>query len=203
MRFEAAFQKAFGRAPTLLELERVRLVVDAFEVRDNDALVSIAGLLEFYGSESRETLKTCTVASRAMQDECADAIRRTLDDWLSASGRLLVDAVGSTIDRRLEMGAVKYAAAARQAMTEARAARAPSTGARSQRISASDWVMLFALLVLYSVFFGISCLLLGAMWAWQPALFGSALGPVGWILVLDVLVLVGVWGHRHQRLSRE
>jgi hypothetical protein len=203
MRFEAAFQKAFGRAPTPLELERVRRVVDAFEVRDNDALVSIAGLLEFYGGESRETLKRCTDASRAMQDECADAIRRTLDDWLSASGRLLVDAVGSAIDRRLEMGAARYAAAARQAMMVSRAACAPPTRGRSQRTSASGWVMLFGFLVLYSVFFGISCLLFGAMWAWQPSLFGSALAPVGWILGLDALVLVGVWWHRHRWPSAE
>src|SRR3954465_8733225 len=54
MKFETAFAKAWGRDPTSLEIERVRRVCDAFEVRDNDALLSIAGLLQFYDGNYRQ-----------------------------------------------------------------------------------------------------------------------------------------------------
>src|SRR6185436_14008713 len=54
MKYETAFAKAWGREPTALEIERVRRVCDAFEVRDNDALLSIAGLFEFYGGNHRQ-----------------------------------------------------------------------------------------------------------------------------------------------------
>jgi len=202
MNFEIAFMKAFGRAPTPVELERVRRVGDAFEVRDNDALMAMAGLLVFYDGASRETLNKGADVSREMANDCADTLRKTLDDWLSAGGRLLVEAVARTIDRRLEMGAAKYASAARRAWMEASTGLSPAVPSPSAHpLSALDWGMLFGWLVLYSVFFGILCLLIGALWGRNPSLFGNTLAPAAWIVGLDVLVLAGAWSWQRQRVK--
>lgn len=62
MKFETAFHRAWGRPPTRAEVASVDRVCDAFEVRDNDALKAIAGLLEYYHTHLRVYPGQCTTA---------------------------------------------------------------------------------------------------------------------------------------------
>ena len=62
MKFSTAFHRAFGRAPTPAEVASVERVCDAFEVRDNDALKAVAGVLEYYHAHLRVYPGQCTTA---------------------------------------------------------------------------------------------------------------------------------------------
>ena len=53
MKFETAFLRAFGRAPTRSEVDEVERICDAFGVQDDDALKHIAALLGFYHAQLR------------------------------------------------------------------------------------------------------------------------------------------------------
>jgi hypothetical protein len=198
MRFEAAFEKAFGRTPTAAELDRFRRVSDAFEVRDNDALMAIAGLLQFYDGSFRENLQTSSATSREMVAVASATICQTLDHWLSTKGRLVAEAIDRKIDQRLEMGAATFSATALRALQQAIPVRAPMPTPARLQLSAVECVMLFALFVLNTVFVGCSHLLIGGVWAWKPSLFRSSIEPVLWFLGSDVVVLAGAcwWWRR-------
>src|SRR5688572_28658983 len=74
MDFSIAFEKAFGRAPTPAELEKVQRVKLAFGVADNDALMTIAGLLAFHQSGTQEHLQE---SARVLQAVVRDERRRS------------------------------------------------------------------------------------------------------------------------------
>lgn len=86
MKYETAFQRAWGRAPTRAEVASVERVCDAFEVRDNDALKAIAGLLEYYHTHLR-----------AYPGQCTTAVQQWLGspDGVAALGRALQTASSS------------------------------------------------------------------------------------------------------------
>lgn len=89
MKFETAFYRAWGRAPTKAEIANVERVCDAFEVRDNDALKAIAGLLEYYHSHLRVYPGQCTTAVQQWLGSAdgAAALRRALSATSSPSSQ--------------------------------------------------------------------------------------------------------------------
>ncbi len=66
---EAAFRKAWGREPSRLERERLRRLREAFAIDENDALLTIAMVLEFYDG-----------IFRLYPEKCADAVRRVISE---------------------------------------------------------------------------------------------------------------------------
>jgi hypothetical protein len=74
---EAAFLKAWGREPSRLERERLRRLREAFAIDENDALLTIAMVLEFYDG-----------IYRLYPEKCADAVRRVFSEGRSPAGTL-------------------------------------------------------------------------------------------------------------------
>jgi hypothetical protein len=72
---EAAFLKAWGREPSRLERERLRRLREAFAIDENDALLTIAMVLEFYDG-----------IYRLYPEKCADAVRRAVNECRSSTG---------------------------------------------------------------------------------------------------------------------
>ena len=67
---EAAFFKAWGREPSRAERERLRRLQAAFAIDENDALLTIAMVLEFYDGIFRLYPEKCAVAVRHAIQEC-------------------------------------------------------------------------------------------------------------------------------------
>jgi hypothetical protein len=74
---EAAFLKAWGREPSRLERERLRRLREAFAIDENDALLTIAMVLEFYDG-----------IYRLYPEKCADAVRRVVSEGRSPAATL-------------------------------------------------------------------------------------------------------------------
>lgn len=68
---EAAFFKAWGRAPSRAELERIRRLQTAFSIDENDALLTIAMVLEFYDG-----------IFRLYPGKCAEAVKQAIKESL-------------------------------------------------------------------------------------------------------------------------
>ena len=185
MKFETAFEKAWGRKPTPLEIERVRLVCDAFEVRDNDALLSIAGLLEFYDGNYRQF---------------GGQFLKALDArFASADARL-----GSSIEAR-----VLQAVDARLALAEGRLSAALS-GAEQRLVAAAirrqrqlprvDWVLLGAFFLVYSILLTALGLVAGDLLAAYPQanLVILLATPVSWAVPLPLLAIAAAIAYRQR-----
>lgn len=92
MDFSSAFEKAFGRAPTRAELDKVQRVQHAFGVADNDALMTIAGFFVFHESSAQEHLQegarlvqTVVREERRRCSPSAHASADALGKWLVAA----------------------------------------------------------------------------------------------------------------------
>jgi len=66
---EAAFFKAWGREPSRAERERIRRLQTAFAIDENDALLTIAMVLEFYDG-----------IFRLYPGKCADAVKQAMKE---------------------------------------------------------------------------------------------------------------------------
>jgi hypothetical protein len=188
MKFETAFAKAWGRDPTPLEIERVRRVCDAFEVRDNDALLSIAGLLQFYDGNYRQF---------------GGHFLKALDArFASADARL-----GPSIEAR-----VLQAVDVRLALAEGRLSTALS-GAEQRLVAAAirrerqlprvDWVVLGACFLVYSILLAAVGLVAGALLAAYPsANFTIVLAaPVSWVLPVPLLAIAIGLAYRRRNVG--
>jgi hypothetical protein len=71
---EAAFFKAWGREPSRTERERIRRLQTAFAIDENDALLTIAMVLEFYDGIFRLYPGICAAAvKQALQESLPQA----------------------------------------------------------------------------------------------------------------------------------
>jgi hypothetical protein len=113
---EATFQRAWGRAPSAVSVERLRRLQEALGVGENDGLVTIAMVLEFYDQLYRQ-----------YPDQCADAARQAIHDGLSSAAGLCVTAIQQTIESGLAAVEPRCANAARRAVREELATMRPST----------------------------------------------------------------------------
>jgi hypothetical protein len=159
---EAAFLKAWGRAPSPLSVERLQRLQDAFGVGENDGLVTIAMVLEFYDQLYRQ-----------YPDECAEAARHAINDGLSSASSLCIDAVTRAIDDGLASLGPRCAAAAKRAVKEelGAARMLPAIGRTPQPGTPARWGQRVLLLWLgYSAFLGAVCWYTGS-----PALSWTAL----------------------------
>jgi len=187
MKFATAFHRAFGRAPTAAEVASVERVCDAFEVRDNDALKAVAGVLEYYHAHLRVYPGQCTTA---------------VQSWLrSAEG---VAALGSVLQ-------AASSSCEAQATPPAAPPQSPAGGA------VRGWMLLGAFATASSALSGVLGVLAGvALSGRQPCwtargaavdrLIVSLIGaPAGWVLLLPLLAPAcwGVkWGFEHARNAR-
>lgn len=184
---EAAFVKAWGRQPTPLELERLRRLQEAFSIDENDALLTIAMVLEYYDA-----------VYRLYPGQCGEAAQKAIVQWLSSSeGRAaLRDALRSTaVSPALQGSADGGAAEARRELF---------------------WVILGCACMASTAFAGalgmrVGTALSGSYPCWVPHDAASSLAvnllgaPMGWIVAWAMLVPCAwgaVWGWRRGLTAR-
>lgn len=194
MKFETAFTNAWGRPPTRAEVERVERVCAAFDVKDNDALKAICGLLEFYDGQFRLYPRLC-----------ADAVKR----WLNSP-----EATASL----LRAAPAPSSASEHPYPALASARRDELTGDARRELY---WVTLAALATASSAVTGALGMVVGARLAgdrpcWVAAdaagsVLANLLGaPTGWVVFLALVVpayYAANWGWQRgrdaQRVPRE
>lgn len=173
---ETTFQKAWGRAPSAASLARLRRLQEALGVAENDGLVTIAMVFEFYDDLYRQ-----------YPDQCAEAAREAVHDGLASAASLSVAAVQQAIEQGLASLGPRCAIAAKQAVREElAAARAlPSRGGRAPQSTAPELALrrLLALWIAYSAMLGAICYWAGgAPRAWA-ALAAVTAGFAGLLLL--------------------
>lgn len=149
MKFESAFEKAWGRRPSADELVEIQRVKDGFDVQDNDALLTIAGLLLWYRREYRR-----------IPDQCAEAVRQALNESLSAGARLCVDAIEQSFTKGLAAAGARWSAHARQT-AQAEVALAMAAERRAQLRKGLSWAGLLGLWVAYAMLLRVLCFYAG------------------------------------------
>jgi hypothetical protein len=186
VKFETAFQRAFGRYPTRSEVEEVERICDAFGMQDNDALKHIAALLGFYHAHLR-----------LYPGQCLTGVQQWFGspEGCAALGKALRAASSST-----EGGS----------STEPRPAPAFPPPLPSAVSDARHWVTLGGLATASNAFSGALGMLVGAALSgrqpcWVPR-YGTDLitialvgAPMGWVVLLSLIVpayLGASWGWR-------
>jgi hypothetical protein len=184
---EAAFVKAWGRQPTPLEVERLRRLREAFSIDENDALLTIAMVLEFYDG-----------VFRLYPAKCGEATRNAVELWLrSSEGRAAL------------LNAVRPTAAARPLALP----RAEGGDAEARR--ELFWVVVGCIGMATSAFstalgMRVSAALSGSYPCWVPTDAASSLAvnllgaPMGWLVAWAMLVPCAwgtIWGWRRGRNS--
>jgi len=126
---ETTFQKAWGRAPSAASLVRLRRLQEALGVAENDGLVTIAMVFEFYDDLYRQ-----------YPDQCAEAAREAVHDGLASAASLSVAAVQQAIEQGLASLGPRCAVAAKRAVREELAAARvlPSRGGRALQSKAPE-----------------------------------------------------------------
>jgi hypothetical protein len=173
---EEAFRRAWGREPARAELERLRRLQNAFEIDENDALLTIAMVLEFYESHFR-----------VYPGKCADAASNGIKRWLESSEGI------ATLQR---------AAGGRRSSSDA--ASPALSGAAPDALSSEArreiyWVTLGGLATATSAVSGALGMVVGAASAgrypcWVPqdaatSVAANVVGaPMGWLVLLALLV---------------
>jgi hypothetical protein len=168
---EAAFQRAWGRAPSGASVERLRRLQEALGIGENDGLVTIAMVLEFYDELYRE-----------YPDQCAEAARHALQDGLSSAATLCVGAVQQAIEQRLASFEPRFVIAAKRAVREelGMARVLPSSiGLPQLRSPDLTWGRMLTSWLAYSALLGLVCWCAGSTHREWVALAGSAAGFAG------------------------
>lgn len=189
MKFETAFANAWGRAPTRAEVARAQRVCDAFEVRDNDALKAIVGLLEFYDSQYR-----------SYPGRCAEAASASVKQWFGSA------------DGEAAFFRALHAAAGSVSALPSPARPIPSPNAVVETAARRElyWVTLGGLATASNAIAGglgviVGTGLSGGHPCWVPRDAASSVAatligaPLGWVVFLSLLVPAhygAVWGWR-------
>lgn len=173
---EEAFRRAWGREPARAELERLRRLQTAFEIDENDALLTIAMVLEFYESHFR-----------AYPGKCADAASSSIKRWLESSEGI------AALQRA--SGGCRLSNAGPSPALSGRVPDAFSSETRREIY----WVTLGGLATATSAVSGALGMVVGAASAgrypcWVPhdaatSMAASVVGaPMGWLVLLALLV---------------
>lgn len=196
---EEAFCRAWGREPSRAERERLRRLQTAFEIDENDALLTIAMVLEFYDGHFR-----------VYPSKCADAASFGVKRWLESPEGV------AAIQRAL----------AAPSSASARSSSPALTGASPDMLSSEArrelyWVTLGGLATASSALCGAFGMVVGARLSGQhpcwvaPSAASSVIAnlvgaPTGWVVFLALFVpayYAARWGWQQgcdrQRAQRE
>jgi fermentation-respiration switch protein FrsA (DUF1100 family) len=190
---EEAFFKAWGRAPTRVERDRIRRLQAAFAIDENDALLTIAMVLEFYDGQFR-----------LYPGQCAEGAATAVQRWLaSPEGTALLSRALRAASPERELPARVLASAP---------ADVRSNDARRELY----WVYLGGLATASSAMAGALGMIVGAVLSgrhpcWVPRDAASSLAanligaPMGWVLFIGLLVPAqnaAAWAWRRGRDER-
>jgi len=177
---EAAFAKAWGREPTRLERERIRRLQSAFAIEENDALLTIAMVLEFYDGVFRLYPGRCA-------DSASDAVKR----WLESAEAKAI----------LQKAVTLPCAAGEPSPTPALPTMAAASSTADSRRELY-WVTLGGLATASSAISGALGMVVGSSVSARPSCWASAsnslavqlLGaPMGWVVFLSLIVPAYYW----------